>query len=453
MDRFADTVGLCAVAGHRDALALVSSGLDALRHRGVSRAVAAADGQTVALTTGEGSHHASFAVGQAHAIGADPDVVRMAWGRVRAGGLAVAFTGRLLNGTRLRRDLLDGGAVFSGPSDAELVLHLIAASHQRTLVSQVVEALWRVDGAYALIVLAADRVIAVRDRAGFRPLVLGRIGDAAVIASEDGAIWALGGEVRRPVRAGELVVLDGRGASSVSPFPPRCPSACAHEYVSLARDDAAPFGVAVQPVRRALGERLGRDHPCPGAEVVCGLPGLSESAALGYAHATGLPYAPLLIDAGPVDEPAPDSPPRWRAVRAAVAGRVVVVVSPSVSTGRTLLEVARELASAGAAAVHLRVASPSLVAACPYGVASPTAEELWVHRPQADAAGELGADSMEALSVAALRSVAGLDARPDADPDPAEPAGVDPVDGLCDACFSGRRPLEPDKEADQLPLF
>ncbi|MEQ1500602.1 MAG: hypothetical protein ABMB14_00155 [Myxococcota bacterium] len=449
MDGFVDPTGLCAVAGHPDAGTLAAAGLAALRHRGDRGAVAVADGATVRFAGDPNRTRLDAMPGGvaiAAASGGD-DGPRMVFVRPRGGALAAAVAGRFTNGARLRRELLDAGAVFAGPTDAELLVHLIAASHHKTFVNRLVEALWRVEGAYTLLVAVSDRVVAVRDPGGFRPLVLGRLGDATIVASEDGAVRVIGGEVRREVRAGELVVLDARGAAqSVNPFPARPPSACVQELIAVARDDAAPFGRSVAGIRRLLGERLGTSLPRPDADVVCAVPG-AELAALGYARATGVPYEAAIAaepPTGPVPEPAAsirDFGARlaWRIVPSLVHGRSVALVASGLGTGRSLRKLVRLLREAGARAVHLRIAAPPVRASCPYGLVGPLTEELVMSRVGVHAAEVIGVTSVELLALDALHDVAGT--------------GDAEVHGLCDACLSGRRPVEPERADDQLPLF
>ncbi|MEQ1568188.1 MAG: hypothetical protein ABMA64_21285 [Myxococcota bacterium] len=465
MEAFADTSALFAVAGHRDAAALTALGLHAQQHRGTAGAgIASADGALVRLDVQDGPAHASFgaerleglpgalAIGQVFGRSPlegpsdDGELYRIAWGRFRGGPMAAAVSGQVVNGSRLRRELADGGSLFRTASDAELLLHLIATSNQRTVVNRVVDAIWRIRGAYALVVLTEDHLIAVRDPAGFRPLVLGRLGDAQLFATEDAAIRFVGGEVRREVRPGELLVADARGMVSVSPLPTAQPRACAQELATLARSDATVFGRSTHAVRSALGERLGQVHPCPEADLVCGALG-GGVAARAYARVAGLPYEDAVVTEAPVARPLPEPPSgvpgltaraRWRVVPAVVADRTVVVVTPVVSTGREVRQVVRLLIEAGARDVHLRVASAPVLGACPYGVASPLPEEL-VSRSAADPAELLG-----------VRSVAWL-------PREAAHELVNPhvpeLDGLCEACLGAPPPLVADPADDQLPLF
>ncbi|MEZ4237668.1 MAG: hypothetical protein R3F59_16275 [Myxococcota bacterium] len=337
MDRFVDTVGLCGIAGARDAATRVALGLEALGHRGeLDRRIVASEGLTAAP---DAPLRPGLAIGEVHGqppaegLGGEAGEERLVVGRVRDRWVAVALAGRLTNGARLSEELTSGGAVLQTRTDAELLLHLIATSSQRRFVNCVVDALWRVEGAYSLLVLTSELLLAVRDPAGFRPLVLGRLNEAALVATEDAAVVAAGGEVRRPVQAGELLVLDGRGVQSVSPFPGRPPSACVQELVALAAPDAAPFGIAVAEARAALARRLAEVAPCPGAEVVCGVPGY-EQVALAWAEAAGLPLrAALVVVCGGSDGLDDVRGPRWRAVTAAVRGLAVVLVAPSVTTG------------------------------------------------------------------------------------------------------------------------
>jgi amidophosphoribosyltransferase len=495
---FVDTSGLVAIVGHRDASQVAAVGLHLLQDRGVAGAgLAVADGDLLRFRRIEGPVDAGFgpalleqlpgsaAIGQVFGR-IEPDEVidsdrvdsGMVYAHHRGGPLAIAVHGRFTNGNRLRRELVESGTSFFGRSDAELLLHLVAGSPQKTFVNRLVDALWRVEGAYVVLVLSQDHLVAVRDPSGFRPLVLGWWGDALMLATEDGPIHVMGGEVRREIRPGEMLVCDvsasgsartaatqpaqgpraALGAQSVAPFPPKPPSACVQEYVSLARSDAVVFGRSSHAVRMALGEKLATELPCPEAEIVCGLPETGEAVAIGYARASGLPYEPAILRDDPprkmLEPPSHmsdfGSRMRWRVVPSIVAGRAVVLVLPTVSTGKLLRLLVQQLLEAGARAVHLRVASPPALSPCPYGVASPMPEELLFARSDVEPKTTVGAHSLGCLSLAGLREVI----------EPTEPGplvtGEEPAQtarGFCDACFSGRRPIEPEKVEDQLPLF
>jgi amidophosphoribosyltransferase len=452
VEGFRDESGLFGVAGHVRAAELVRVGLSALRHRGDQGAgLVASDGFVLRAWRGLGDVGEVFggpqlqglvgrhALGQvvriAHAesaplgdpaAGPAPDVPLLA--RVRGGRIAVAMAGRFTNGPRLRRELEEKGAVLTTASDAEILLHLVGQSGQRTAVNRLVDALWRVEGAFALLVLTEDRLVAVRDPRGIRPLVLGRLEGATVAATEDAAIRAVGGEVLRVVEPGEMVIVDPTATRSVAPFrrQPRTP--CIHEGVSLARTDAQVAGRAIYPLRVGLGERLAADQPAPRGQVVVGLPEDGVPAALGFARASKLPFEDALARAGSTFTAVPF-----------LSGRRVVLVAASLVTGVDVGRAAAALRAAGAAEVHVRVAAAPVRMPCSYGVTGPTADEI----VQVDTGSlvaltqRLGADSLAFLSIEAQREAA---------------AGKGGPTGFCDACFSGNWPIAPETDG-QLPLF
>ncbi|MBX2803688.1 MAG: hypothetical protein KTR31_38785 [Myxococcales bacterium] len=451
---FADGCGLFGVSGHRQAARLTATGLRVLRHRGsVGVAVASSDGH--GLRWAEARDHTGEAVvdPDLHALegslscgavwgrrwegelGAEAEtaVSEMVRGRTRAGEVVATVSGHFTNGLRLRRELEQSGAVFRTSSDAELLLHLVAHSGQRTFVNRLVDALWKVRGAYAILVMAEDRLVAVRDPSGFRPLVLGRVEEAMVVASEDAAIRFAGGQLHREVRPGEMVVLEGRTEQALRPFPEAAIRVCSHELVSLARVDANTFGCATFTARTALGARLAREQRCADAEVVVALPG-AEAQAQGFAQLSGLPVAEGLLA-----ETNGATHVQWRPVAAAIAGRSVCVVAATVVQGRVARGALAALVAGGASEVHLRVASPWIRLGCPYGVASPTTDELLHRRLDADPATLLGASSVGFLSLDGMSDVlAGMPGAPR---------------GFCQGCFSGDLPIPPEEPDDQLPLF
>lgn len=465
MEGFVDGSGLFAVVRHRDAAHLTWLGLHALQHRGNGGAgLAASDGDLVRYRHGVGAVPealpagslaaltGSLAVGQIYGRGLPGAPAlegdageRMLFGRWAGGQLAVALAGRFTNGTRLRRELKERGALFHTASDAEVLVHLLAHSGQRTFVNRLVDALWKVDGAFTAVVCSEDRVVAVRDPRGFRPLLLGRLGEAALLSSDDAAIRFVGGTVQRELQPGEMVILDERGAQTVQPFPKRRRSACAQELVALARSDAQAFGSHAYDVRLGLGQRLAREAPCPDARVVVGLPGAAEPIAIGYGRAARIPCERGLLGlpwAGRVDEPAGgasdlDARSHLAVVPAVVEGRPVVLVTPTLVTGQGVRAAATLLREAGASAVHVRVASPLVRSSCFYGVSSPTVDELLANRNQA-VADALGATSLACLSMEAMLDQLGHRSA---------------EQSFCHACFDGEFPLPPEEPDDQLPLF
>lgn len=449
MEGFRDGSGLVAVAGHPAAASIAVAALGALSHRGGSAvALAVSDGQHLRAMRARGGPGAlpasqvdafagSLALGQVSGGLGDPDLAglpldggdRLVMGAWSGQSTAVALSGRFTNGTRLRRELKARGALFQTESDAEVLLHLIAQSSQRTPVNRVVDALWKVEGAFSALLLGPDTVIAVRDPRGFRPLVFGRLDGAFIVAAEDTALREVGADVQREVEPGELLVVQRGAVRSVRPFTTAPRSACAQELIGLARQDGTVFARSPWEVRVDLGVRLGRDAPCGDAELVVALPD-DEPFGVGYARATGLPYERALG----LERNGDDG--RLHAIPAVLRGRRVVLVGRSLLTGRDLRRAVAALRAASAVDVHVRVATPAVRRACVYGVPSPTTDELaWTHRSDPDAlAAWLEATTAGFLTHDALRAGLG-------------------DEGWCTACMSGERPVVPEEPDDQLPLF
>jgi amidophosphoribosyltransferase len=438
LDHLRDTASLVAVHGHPHAARTVARGLRALAARGGSAAgvVAFAEAArarrapTDAFLADEPALDAlagTVAVGERHARDEGPepalgllDGLRLPrTGRVGDDVVAVAVAGAFVGAGRLARELADGAALDGGDPDA-LLLQLLARSRQRTLVNRLVDALWKVDGGFAVIVAAPGVLVGVRDRRGLRPLVLGRVDGATVLATTESALRGAGAEPVRSVAPGEMVIVDARGLASVRPFVAREPSPCAQEWVALGEPVDAVDGVSAWTVRERLGEALGKVFPSEADVVVAASAGAAPVAA-GLGRALGLPVVPGLV--GRAGAP--------QAVPAVVAGRRVALVGTGAL--RVLAREVDALLAAGVAEVHVLGASARPVRACAYGVDGPVAEPA-----EGDAiAAALGAASATALPVAALRT-----ALRDA---PGTP---------CAACLGEAWPVPPVDEAEeQLPLF
>jgi amidophosphoribosyltransferase len=444
-----------AIAGHREAARRVCLGLHALQHRGRAAAsIVASDGTVIrqrsgagtvvnALPTAELSElRGGISLGQVHRRAH----TRMSYGRTHHGPVAVAMAGRFSNGERLRGELREAGAVFTTGTDSEVLIHLIARSTQRTAVNRIVDALWKVEGSFSAIFCTEDRLVAVRDPRGFRPLSLGYVDGATAVATSDTALRAMGGRAHRLVNPGEMVILDATSSQSVQPFPRQERAACVQEFVAVAARRADAFGMPVYPVRVGLGERLAKEHPCEEADVVIGLPGDGAACALGFSKVAGLPFREALVTLEPPragwtagDDDRLRAP--FAAVPAVVQEKHLVLVVSALSTGDQISQATRALREAGARAIHLRIASPPLLTACPFGVASPATDELaW---PGVSGILELSrrvdADSVGYLSRDGLHAVVGK--------------RNDGTRLFCDACFSGNFPVPPEEPEDQLPLF
>ena len=455
--------GVVAIYGADEAAHLAYLALHALQHRGQEGAgIATSDGERLHAHRGQGLVDEVFAsqdlsgLPGALAIGhvrystaggsalrnVQPLVVRS-----RAGHVAIAHNGNLVNAGRIRDELERRGSIFNTTSDTEVVLHLLAGSQQDTFVNRLVDALYNVQGAYSMVLLTEDRVVAVRDPWGFRPLVLGRRGDAWMVASETCALGLTGFDFLREIRPGEMVIIDGEGLLSLHPFPRRPRRACVFEHIYFARPDSTVFGASVYGRRKQFGRELAREHPAA-ADVVIPVPDSGVPGALGFAEASGIPFQFGLLrshykgrtfiepeqqirDFGVKLKLAP--------VREVLEGRSVVVVDDSVVRGTTSRKIVRLLRDNGAREVHLRITAPPTVGSCYYGVDTPDPAELIASgRSVEQIRLSLGADSLGYLSLEGLHRVQGAE-----------------VGTFCEACFSGEYPVEPERgpTTGQVPLF
>jgi amidophosphoribosyltransferase len=451
-----DGTGIAAVYGHPRAARVVARCLRALTHRGGGAA-----GLVVTRRDGHRARHGAdlrllddepaldllvghIALGQVH-VGAGSSPSDDPWvsvadgvplpvsGRLSIGPVAVSVAGEITNADAVRAQLLEAGAVLRGDGLAELILHLIARSGQRTAVNRLVDALWQVRGAFSVVMTTASSLIVVRDPHGIRPLVLGRLDGAVLAVSEEIALHEVGGHVLRHVPAGEMVVVDARGIVQVQPFLRRRPAPCVQEIVQLSRSGSSFEGWAVHQLRGALGEALAQERAPGDGQLVIAADEVSVPAALGYARGARLPYEQGLVgrrDGGVLV-----------GVPEAVVGRRVVLVAAAMGAGRHLRKAIEALTRAGASAVHLRVASPRLTAGCPYGVDGPSAEELdeALPGPPGEVARVLGAVSVGWLSIERLRGVLGL--------------GLAAERDVCAGCLGGPLPVAPEAREEQLGLF
>jgi amidophosphoribosyltransferase len=357
----------------------------------------------------------------------------------KGGKLAVAHNGNLVDALLTRRELEARGSIFQSTMDTEVIVHLVACSRGETLVERIIDALSQVKGAYSLLFLSQDQLIAVRDPHGFRPLVLGRLGVSPVIASETCAFDLINAEYEREIEPGEMVVIDRDGVTSFFPFPSVQPAPCIFEYVYFARPDSRVYGRGVYDLRRRMGMELAGESPVE-ADLVTPVPDSGVPAALGYAQASGLPFQLGLIRNHYVGRTFIEPQQSIRhfgvkiklnPVREVLNGQRVIVIDDSLVRGTTSRKIIRMIREAGALEVHLRIAAPPTTGPCYYGINTPTEEELIANNRELDEIRRfIGADSLAYLSLPGLyRAVRGTPGR------------------FCDACFSGNYPLEIDDRA------
>lgn len=437
------------VYGHAEAANLVYLGLYAQQHRGQEGSgIVASDGQILLSHRGLGlvadvfdheilgrlngtmaiGHNRYATSGRTLLKNTQPFVVEF-----NRGGLAVAHNGNLVNALELREQLEARGAIFQSSVDTEVIVHLIASAAGESLVERIVAALGAVRGAYSLLFLSQDQMVAARDPNGFRPLVMGRIKDAVVFASETCALDLIGAEYDREVQPGEVVVASAEGVRSFFPFASAPQTRCVFEYVYFARPDSTVFGRNVYQVRKALGRQLARERPAD-ADIVVPVPDSGVPAALGFAEESGLPFDFGLIRNHYVGRTFIEPQEAIRhfgvkvklnAQRQVLEGKRVVVVDDSIVRGTTSRKIVAMVRNAGAREVHMRISSPPTIGPCYYGVDTPTRSELIASSQSVEDIREfITADSLGFLSPRGLYPFTGG-------------AG----EGFCDACFTGRYPL------------
>ncbi|XXF79188.1 amidophosphoribosyltransferase [Myxococcaceae bacterium GXIMD 01537] len=440
--------GIFGITGHAEASNLTYLGLHALQHRGQESAgIVASDGhrlrehREMGLVAdiftapvleglpGQASigHVRYSTAGVSMLKNAQPLVVEYAGGQ-----MAIAHNGNLVNARELRAALEADGAIFQSDSDTEVIIHLIARSKQPTFEQKVVEALARVKGAYSLLFLTETKLVAVRDPHGIRPLVLGRLKNAHVVASETTALDLIEAEYLREIEAGEMVVLENGGMRTLQPLPPERPGRCIFEHVYFAKPDTTLFGTSVYEVRKELGRQLAKEQPAPGADLVIAVPDSGVPAAIGFSQASGIPYDVGLIRSHYVGRTFIEPQQSIRhfgvklklsAVRQVLKGKRVVVVDDSIVRGTTSRKIVKMLKAAGALEVHLRISSPPTTWPCFYGIDTPSRQELIAasHTTE-EIARYVTADTLGYLSLEGLGSAVGDRERK----------------SFCTACFSGQ---------------
>ncbi|WP_321475767.1 amidophosphoribosyltransferase [uncultured Paludibaculum sp.] len=453
-DKLHEECGIIAVYGHPEAGNLAHLGLHALQHRGQESAgIATCDGKeifchksmghvaeifTAGILNGLPGHsaigHTRYSTaGDTAILNAQPFSVAC-----NKGSIAVAHNGNLTNAAELRKELEDHGSIFQATSDTEVILHLVARSGQKTLPSALREALLMIEGAFSLVFLAKDCAIVARDPHGFRPLAMGRMelssGTTYVFASETCAFDLIDAEYIGDVEPGEMVIVDAKGMHREFYTVPQKRAQCVFEHVYFSRPDSIVFGRSVQHSREMMGRMLAQQMPVD-ADVVVPIPDSGVAAALGYAHASGIPFRHGLIRNHYVGrtfiEPSQairDFGVRLKLnpVREILKGKSVVLVDDSLVRGTTSQKIVRMVRNAGAREVHVRISCPPTLSPCFYGVDTPTKRELIAANNSVEEIRQfIGADTLDYLSLENLGK-----------------AVVDDDQRFCYACYTGNYPTE-----------
>ena len=449
LDKLKDECGVFGIFGHPEAANLTYLGLYALQHRGQESAgIATADGEKMRLSRAMGhvadafderalealpghiaiGHTRYSTAGESRLQNAQPILIDCAHGQI-----AIAHNGNLVNARELRDRLVRDGSIFQTSSDTEVVLHLYARSREHTVEGALVESIGQVSGAFSFVLLTKDRLIAARDSHGFRPLALGRLGDAYIVCSETCALDLIGATYVRDVEPGELLVISDGGLRSLKPFPQAQLSHCVFEHVYFARPDSYVFGKSVNEVRTELGRILASESPVE-AEVVSPIPDSGVCAATGFAEASGIPMQMGLIRNHYIGRTfiQPQQAIRHfsvriklNPVRSVLEGKRVVLVDDSLVRGTTSRKIVKMVRAAGAKEVHVRISCPPTISPCFYGVDTPSRSELIAATQDLDQIRDfIEADSLAYLSLdGLLRAV-----KPDSK-------------SYCTSCYTGVYPV------------
>jgi amidophosphoribosyltransferase len=427
-DRFHDECGVFGVFGHEEASKLTYLGLYALQHRGQESAgIVSSDGGELYLHRAMGEveeiftpavlaelpgnlaigHTRYSTAGDKALLNAQPIMIDCNKGKV-----ALGHNGNLTNAAEWRRKLEHKGSIFQTNSDTEVIVHLLARSQARNLSGALGDALNQVEGAYSLLVLTTDELIAVRDPRGFRPLNLGKLGDSWLVASETCAFDLLNAQYVREIEPGEMVRISRSGIESIHFAPEKPLQQCIFEHVYFARPDSIIFGRSVNESREALGRTLAKEHPA-NADIVVPVPDSGVPAAVGYALESGIPFRMGLIRNHYIGRTFIEPSQAIRnfgvklklnPIRSLIEGQRVVLVDDSIVRGTTSRKIVRMVRESGAKEVHMRISCPPTISPCYYGVDTPTREELIASSSTPEEICKfIGADSLGYISLAGLR--------------------------------------------------
>ncbi|MEP3420868.1 MAG: amidophosphoribosyltransferase [Erythrobacter sp.] len=473
-DKLREECGVFGAINAETAAAATALGLHALQHRGQEAVgITSFDGKDFISRRGLGHVAENFSSAEAIAElpgnmaaghvrysttgGAGLRNVQPLYAELASGGFAIAHNGNISNAQALRKDLVGKGSIFQSTSDTEVIIHLVATSRYPTVADRLIDALRLVEGAYALVVMTPTGMIACRDPLGIRPLVMGKMGDSILFASESVAFDVVGAEMIREVEPGEMIQVDFDGAvKSLHPFGNQSPRPCIFEHVYFSRPDSFFAGQSVYGARKAIGEQLALESACD-ADLVVPVPDSGVPAAIGYAQQSGLPFELGIIRSHYVGRTfiQPSDSARHAGVkrkhnanRELVAGKKIVLIDDSIVRGTTSMKIVEMMREAGAAEVHFRVASPPTAHSCFYGVDTPERSKLLAARMDLEPMREfIKADSLAFISIDGLyRAVGSSSGRNSACPQ------------FCDACFTGDYPTpltdnaRKDDKSDELPF-
>jgi len=464
LDKFHDECGVVGVYGHSDAANLAYLGLYALQHRGQESAgIVASNNGKMHLEVGMGlvadvfsdlrlkklpgniaiGHNRYSTTGVSRIKNAQPCLIEYA-----GGTMAMGHNGNLVNASEIRQELGTAGAIFQSTNDSEVIVHLMAQSQRNSFVDRAVAALSQVKGAYSIVLMSEDELIAARDPQGFRPLCLGKLDGAYIVASESCVMDLVEAEFIREIEPGELILINQYGVKSFYPFQKTSTKQCVFEHIYFSRPDSYLFGHSVYSVRKLMGKALALEKPVE-ADVVVPVPDSGVISAMGYSEEAEIPFQMGLIRNHYVGRTfiEPQSQIRnfgvkikLNAVKPVIEGKRVIIIDDSIVRGTTSKKIVRMLREVGALEVHVRISSPPTTHSCFYGIDTPTKSELIASNMDIEQTREyLGADSLHYISLEGMLGIFG-----------------EQKDDFCAACFDGHYPVDvtgPDGSTKQLGLF
>ncbi|HEX6219239.1 MAG TPA: amidophosphoribosyltransferase [Sphingomicrobium sp.] len=461
-DKLREECGIFGLWGADAAASFVALGLHALQHRGQEGAgITSFDGKDFHSHRAMGHIAGNFdrdevmrklaghaAIGHVRYATTGETALRNVqplFADLADGGFALAQNGNLSNAMKLRRTLNRRGSIFQSTSDTEVIIHLVATSDKSSPLDRLVDALRQVEGAYSLVVLTQDGLIGCRDPLGIRPLVMGKLGEAIIFASETVALDVIGATFLRDVEPGELIVVNQNGLRSFRPFAAVSPRPCIFEHVYFSRPDSVAEGKSVYEVRKNIGAELAREAPIA-ADYVVPVPDSGVPAALGFSQASGIPFELGIIRSHYVGRTfiQPTQEVRNLGVKlkhnansALVDGKSIVLIDDSIVRGTTSVKIVQMMRDAGAREVHMRIASPPTNNSCFYGVNTPERAKLLAAQMSVEQMRDyINADSLAFVSIEGLYRALGQER------DAAQPQ-------RCDACFTGDYPTSLTDFADK----
>ncbi len=467
-DKLKEECGIFGIIGVADAANFVALGLHALQHRGQEAGgIVTYEAETgfhserrfgyvrdkftsasvMNLLPGDlGIGHVRYSTAGSKGTAQIRDVQPF-FGEFAIGGCAIAHNGNLTNATRLRKDLIERGAIFQSSSDSECIIHLMARSLQKTQAERLKDALRLVEGAFSVIAMTRTKLMGVRDALGVRPLVMGRLGEGYVLASETCALDIIGADFVREIEPGEMVVIENGRVQSSRPFAPAKARSCIFEQVYFSRPDSIVGGRSVYETRRQIGVELAIEAPVE-ADLVCPVPDSGTPAAIGFAAQSGIPFGLGITRNQYMGRTFIEPSEQIRNMgvrlklnvnRSLIRGKRVILVDDSVVRGTTSRKIKDMILEAGAAEVHFRIASPPTAWPCFYGVDTPERSKLLAATMSEDEMRDwIGVDSLKFISLDGLYRAAG------------EAAGRNAKSPqYCDACFSGEYPISPADKLDE----